>query len=267
MTGSQPPGVDTTVPNLARVYDYWLGGKDNFTVDREAGDRAIEAYPDLKLSVRANRAFLARAVRFLAGEAGIRQFLDIGSGLPSANNTHEVAQADAPQSRIMYVDKDPIVITHGCALLNSSPEGACACVEGDLREPEKILARAAEILDFGRPAAIMMLGVLQTIEDAGDPWEIVTTVLDAVANGSYLVITHPAIDINPEQVAKVLRQWNEHPGAAQGTFRPRAQVARFFDGLELLEPGVVRVPEWRPRSELEAASPCTLWGGVARKPD
>jgi hypothetical protein len=265
MTGSGLPGIDITVPHLARVYDYWLGGKDNFAVDREAGNRAIETYPDLPRSVRANRAFLARVVRLLAAEAGIRQFLDIGSGLPSGDNTHEVAQAVALDSRVLYVDNDPIVITHGRALLRSTAEGACKVVLGDAREPREILQAAAEVLDFNQPVAFMLLGVLQTIDDDSDPWGIVTTLLDAVPAGSYLVITHPAIDINPEQVRKLIREWNERPGATQGTFRSRDEVARFFHGTELLDPGVVQVPKWRPRTPEEAAAPCTLWGGVSRK--
>jgi hypothetical protein len=157
------PDFDTNVPHIARVYDYWLGGKDNFAADREVGDRTLQAYPNLVFSVRANRAFLARTVRFLAAEAGVRQFLDIGTGIPTANNTHEVAQDVAPDCRIVYVDNDPIVLSHARALLTSKPEGACAYIDADVRTPEKILAQAADTLDFGQPVALMLFTVLQFV--------------------------------------------------------------------------------------------------------
>src|SRR5580700_3553455 len=163
------PDFDTRVPHIARVYDYWLGGKDNFAADRELGERTLQAYPNLVFSVRADRAFLARAVRFLAAEAGIRQFLDIGTGLPSSNNTHEVAQRAAPDARIVYVDNDPIVLSHAQALLSSTPEGACAYVDADIRDTGKILTDAANLLDFSRPVAICLIMILQFIPDEDDP--------------------------------------------------------------------------------------------------
>src|SRR5438874_2416740 len=181
-TGS-PPGIDSSVAHIARVYDYWLGGKDNYAVDREGAQQVIEAYPTIKASVRAQRAFLGRAVHYLAADAGIRQFLDIGTGLPSANNTHEVAQRAAAESRIVYVDKDPIVLLHARSLLTSSPEGATAYVDADLRDLATILARATEILDFGRPVAVMLLGVLHCIPDEDDPAALVARLMEAVPRG------------------------------------------------------------------------------------
>ena len=257
------PDFDTSVPHIARVYDYWLGGKDNFAADRELGERTLAAYPNLVFSVRANRAFLARAVRFLAAEAGIRQFLDIGTGIPTASNTHQVAQRVAPESRIVYVDNDPIVLSHAQALLKSSPQGACAYLDADLRDPDLVLAAAADTLDFGRPVAVMLLAVLQFAgeEEAG---AIVRTLTDACVPGSFVTISHPASDIDAEQHAEMVRRLNQSM-AEKVTLRDLGAVARLFAGLELVEPGVVRVPEWRPDSGLEAASPAVLWGGVARK--
>jgi trans-aconitate methyltransferase len=258
------PVLDTRVAHIARVYDYWLGGKDNFAADREAGDQALAAWPDLALSVRANRAFLARTVRYLAGEAGIRQFLDIGTGLPSGNNTHEVAQAAAPECRIVYVDNDPMVLSHAQVLLTSAPQGACGYLHADLRDTAKILDNAARLLDLSQPVAVMLVAVLQFIPDGDDPYEITARLMDAVAPGSFLVISHPTADIQTTQVTEFVQRYNQR-AAEQATFRSHAQVSRFFDGLRLLEPGVVRIPDWRPASEFEAASPANMWGGVARK--
>ena len=260
----EPTGFDTSVAHVARVYDYWLGGKDNFAADRAAGDQAIAAYPDIVFSVRANRAFLARAVRFLAGECGIRQFLDIGTGIPTANNTHEVAQSVAPESRIVYVDNDPIVLAHARALLTSGPHGATSYIDADLRETGKILEGAADTLDFSQPVAVMLMAILQHIPADDDPYRIVATLMDAVPPGSYLAISHPASDIEPEQMAKMAERLNQMM-AEKVSFRDQAEVARFFRGLELAEPGLVRAQLWRPDSELTAASPAALWGGVARK--
>jgi hypothetical protein len=256
---------DTGVPHIARVYNYWLGGKDNFAADREMGERTIAAYPELPMSARAGRAFLVRVVEFLAGEVGIRQFLDIGTGLPTANNTHEVAQRVAPESRIVYVDNDPIVLSHAQALLTSSAEGTCAYIDADLRDPETILDKAAETLDFGQPVAVMFLASIHFVSDLGEASAIVKRLMDACAPGSYLAIAHPAIDIAPRQVAEMVRRLNETT-AEKTTLRDRASVARLFEGYDLEEPGVVRAPEWRPRSEVEAATPAALWAGVARKP-
>ena len=258
------PDFDTRVPHNARVYNYLLGGKDNFAVDREAGDRMLAAYPDVVHTVRANRAFLARAVRFLAADMGIRQFLDIGTGIPTASNTHEVAQRFAHDSRIIYVDNDPIVLSHAQALLKSSREGACAYIDADLRDPEKILAAAGDTLDFARPVAVMLVAVLQWIDDADDPAGIVGRLMAACAPGSFLTISHPASDLDAG-LDVATRQFNQSGGEG-ATNRDRAAVARLFDGCELVEPGVVRVAEWRPDSELEAARHAAVWAGVARKP-
>jgi len=259
------PDFDTSVPHIARVYDYWLGGKDNFAADRELGEQTLEAYPNLVFSVRANRAFLARTVRFLAREAGIRQFLDIGTGIPTANNTHEVAQHITPDSRIVYVDNDPIVLSHARALLKSSPQGACAYLDADLRDPDAILPAAAGTLDFGQPIAVMLIAVVHFIGDDAQASEIITRLTTACVPGSYLVISHVGGDIDAEQQTEMVRRLNQAV-AQKATMRDRAGVTRLFDGLELVAPGVVRVSDWRPDSDLEAARPTGLWGGVARKP-
>jgi S-adenosyl methyltransferase len=255
---------DTSVAHVARVYNYWLGGKDNFAADRAAGEQAIRAFPNIVLSARANRAFLARAVRFLAGEVGIRQFLDIGTGIPSASNTHEVAQGVAPQSRIVYVDNDPVVLTHARALLTSHPAGATDYIDADLRDPRQILAGAARTLDFGRPVAVMLMAILQHVADDEDPYQVVATLRDGLPPGSYLALSHPAKDIDAEAMAKMAQTLNQMM-AEKVTFRDRAAVARFFDGLEQVEPGLVQASKWRPASEAEAASPAALWAGVALK--
>ena len=263
---AQRPAFDTSVAHIARVYDYWLGGKDNFAADRAAGQQAIQAYPDIVYSVRANRAFLARTVRYLAGEAGIRQFLDIGTGIPTANNTHEVAQDVAPGSNVVYVDNDPVVLTHARALLVSGQHGHTSYIDADLRDTKPILAEAAQTLDFSRPVAIMLMAILQHIDEAEDPYAIVNSLVAAVPPGSYLAISHPAADIETEAMAQMAERLNKLM-AEKVTFRTRPQVERFFDGLELVEPGMVRVQEWRPASEIEAKSPAALWGGVGRKGD
>ncbi len=260
----QPVSFDTSVAHVARVYDYWLGGKDNFAADRAAGDQAINAFPNIPLSARANRAYLARVVRFLAGEAGIRQFLDIGTGIPTANHTHQVAQSVAPESRVVYVDNDPVVLSHARALLTSDPAGATEYIDADLRDPQKILDGAARILDFSRPVAVMLMAILQHIDDADDPYAIVAALVGALPTGSYLAISHPASDIDAEAMAKMADVLNKMM-AEKVTFRDRAAVSRFFAGLELVEPGLVQASKWRPASEMEAASPAALWAGVARK--
>jgi len=268
MTGSRGNrGFDPTVAHPARVYDYWLGGKDNFEADRIAGEETIAAYPAIRASARANRAFLARSVRYLAGEQGIRQFLDIGTGLPTAANTHEVAQAVAPDSRIVYVDNDPLVLSHARALLTSSPEGVTAYLDADLRDTDDILELAAETLDFTKPVAIMLLAILHYIPDLDEAQRIVAALVAAVPPGSYLTISHAASDIAAEQMAEMEKILNEHlDGGSSHVGRPREVVARFFDGLDLVDPGVVKVTQWHPASRVEAEGPTTLWGGVARKP-
>ncbi len=258
-------GFDTTVAHPARVYDYWLGGKDNFAADREAAERVLAAAPGLRTRVRANRAFLARVVRFLAGPAGITQFLDIGTGIPSRSNTHEVAQAVAPAARVVYVDNDPIVLAHARALLTSTPEGKTSYVDVDLRDPARVLEQARRLLDFDRPVAVVLLGVLHLIRDSEDPWAIVDRLMAAVPSGSYLAISHPAMEINPGQ-QEAQRRYNERVSTPQ-TLRTQAEVARFFTGLELVEPGLVQVHQWRP----ESADPvpdggASAHGGLARKP-
>jgi SAM-dependent methyltransferase len=262
--GAERPSFDTSVAHIARVYDYWLGGKDNFAADRAAAEQAIAAYPDIVFSVRANRAFLARVVRYLVGQAGIRQFLDIGTGIPATNNTHEVAQSVAPESRVVYVDNDPVVLAHARALLTSGPHGVTSYLDADLRDTERVLTAAAETLDFSRPVAVMLMAILQHVDNTENPYAIVATLLDALPPGSHLALSHPASDIEAEAQGKLAERLNQTM-AEKVTMRDRAQVARFFDGLELVEPGLVRVPEWRPASDLEARSPAGLWGGVGRK--
>jgi hypothetical protein len=260
--GHSLPGIDTSRAHPARIYDAWLDGKDNFAADREAAQLALQAYPELAQAIRSNRAFLGRAVRFLVG-ADIRQFLDIGTGLPAADNTHEVAQRGAPESRIVYVDSDPIVLRHAQALLTSTPEGACDYVQADLRDPKTILAEAARILDFGRPVALMLLAVLQFVLDDQDPYGLVAELMSALPSGSYLVLSHPTDDFNPNP-GESMKVYNEK-SVEQAVVRDKAQTARFFDGLDLVDPGVVPVARWRPDSELTAASPSSMWCGVARK--
>jgi SAM-dependent methyltransferase len=256
--------IDTSVAHVARVYDYWLGGKDNSAADRVAGEQAIQAYPDIVFSVRANRAFLARTVRYLAKDTGIHQFLDIGTGIPTANNTHEVAQSVAPGCSVVYVDNDPVVLAHARALLVSGEQGHTSYIDADLRDAGRILAEAALTLDVSQPVAIMLMAILQHIDDAEDPYRIVGTLLGAVPSGSYLVISHPAADIETEAMAQMAERLNKLIGE-KVTFRTRAQVARFFDGLELVEPGMMRVQQWRPNTEKEAKSSAALWGGMGRK--
>ena len=267
--GPEGPGpdlaIDTSVAHPARVYDYWLGGKDNFAADREAAERVLAVSPGLRWRIQANRRFLARAVRYLAEDAGIRQFLDIGTGIPSANNTHQVAQEVTPGARIVYVDNDPIVLSHARALLTSGPQGATQYVHGDVREPGPIIESAAETLDFSQPVALMLIGVLHLIQDSEDPWGLVAWLMTRLPAGSYLAISHPAIDIGPGQ-AEAQRRYNERVSTPQ-TLRDRDQVARFFEGLELVEPGLVYVHTWRPGEFDTAPEDATsAWGAVARKP-
>ena len=259
------PVLDTSTAHPARVYDYWLGGKDNFAADREAGEQALKAYPQLAEAVRSNRAFLARAVGFLTGPAGVRQFLDIGTGIPSADNTHEVAQREAPDSRIVYVDNDPIVLLHAQTLLRSTAAGACDYIQADLRDPARILSEAGRTLDFGQPVALMLLAILQFIPDDADPWGLVAQLMAPLPPGSYLVVSHPTDDFNPNRQGESIQRYNERV-AEQATLRGHDETVRFFAGLELVEPGVVAVAKWRPHSDVEADRPSSMWCGVARKP-
>jgi SAM-dependent methyltransferase len=258
------PQIDTTIPHSARVYDYLLGGKDNFEADRIVAKAAMEAFPATAESARANRVFLSRVVRYLVAEAGIRQFLDLGSGLPAADNVHEVAQSVDPQSRVVYVDNDPIVHAHARALLVSAPAGATAYLHADLRDRGPILEQAAKTLDFGQPVAVLLLGILHFIPDSDDPAGIVKRLADALPEGSYLVISQLAADIDPAMTAGI-RAMKEQGRDLGFVLRDKGQVTAFFDGLALVEPGVVPIARWRPRTEEEAQAPGTLWGAVARK--
>ncbi len=264
-SGAEPGTFDTSVAHIARVYNFWLGGRDNYAADREAAEEVIAAYPTIRASVRAQRAFLGRAVRYLVTEAGVRQFLDIGTGLPSADNTHEVAQRAAPEARVVYVDSDPIVLAHARALLTSSPEGVTHYVDADLRDTGEICEQAAEILDFSSPLAILLIGVLHCIPDADDPAGIVTTLIDAMPPGSYLAIAHPASDIHASQVSTATNRIN--PLMAEPvTLRTHEQVSRFFDGLDMVEPGLVQLHRWRPGPEGPVPDgDIANYGGIGRK--
>jgi trans-aconitate methyltransferase len=257
--------IDPSVAHIARIQDYWLGGKDHFEADRIAGDEAIAQLPDMVASVRNTRAFLGRTVRFLAEERGIRQFLDVGTGIPTAANTHEVAQRIAPESRIVYIDNDPMVLAHARALLTSTADGKCSYIDADIREPGKILTAASEVIDFTRPVAIVLMAVLQFVPDADDPYGLVRRLMAAVPDGSYLVISHPAADIQAAAMAGMATRLNRLM-AQQVKPRSNAEVTAFFDGLDLVEPGVIRCPEWRPDRPEDAAGKSTMWGGVAAKP-
>jgi hypothetical protein len=253
---------DITRPHIARIYDYWLGGKDNFEVDREAAELALAATPTIVPGVRANRRFLGRAVRAMAAE-GVRQFLDIGTGIPASNNTHEVAQEVAPQSRVVYVDNDPIVLAHARALLTSAT-GHTAYIDADARDVHAILDEAGRTLDFSEPVGVMLIAILHCVPDEDNPGKLVSDLMAAVPPGSYLAISHPARDQlaiatkAEESLTKSMRQ--------KVTFRTHGEVAGFFAGLELLEPGVVPVQEWRPTSDLDLNSkPTAMWGGVGYK--
>jgi len=257
---------DTSVAHPARVYDYWLGGKDNFEADRKAAEEVIAVRPSILYDIRANRAFLGRAVRWLAAEAGIRQFLDIGTGIPAAGNTHQVAQEVAPDARIVYVDNDPIVLVHARALLTGTDAGATAYIDGDLRDPAPILATAAETLDFGKPVAVLLIGVLHLISDEENPRGLIDRLMAAVPPGSYLALTQPASDVNVEQAAAGAQRYNQNVATKQ-TRRTREQTAAFLDGLTPVEPGVVQCHRWHPdpgATDLERE--VSGWAGVGHKP-
>jgi hypothetical protein len=258
------PRIDTSVAHSARVHDYWLGGKNNYAADRAAGEAVMAAYPGIVASVRANRAFLARVVRFLAAEAGITQFLDIGTGIPAANNTHEVAQAVTQAARVVYVDHDPVVLRHARVLLTSAAPGTVDYVDADLRDPGNILREAGRTLDFRRPVAVMLIAVMHLIVDADDPYGLVGRLKAAMAPGSYLALSQVASDIETEQVAEARRRYNSLARETQ-RHRTQAEVTSFFDGLHLVPPGVVPVQRWRPDSDLVAGTKSTMWGGVARR--
>jgi hypothetical protein len=262
-----PPSIDTSVAHPARRYDYWLGGKDNFAADRQSGDEIAAKFPAIRIAVVENRRFLRRAVTFLAESAGVRQFLDIGTGLPTANNTHEVAQAIAPESRVVYVDNDPLVLVHARALLTSSAQGATAYVDADLRDPEKILndPDLRRILDFSQPVALMLLAILHFIPEEDDPYAIVRRLVDALPAGSYLVISHATSDYLPPALVADISSGRH----GQGRLRTKAEFSMFFDGLEPVAPGMVPLAEWRAEGEPEprpTAAETAMYAGVARIP-
>jgi S-adenosyl methyltransferase len=242
-----PPEINTSVAHSARVYDYWLGGKDNFAADRALGDAVAAEIPSVRFLARANRAFLGRAVRYLTAEAGIRQFLDIGTGIPAAGNTHEVSQAVAPDSRVVYVDNDPIVLAHARALMTSDPAGATTFIQADLREPDAILADPAlrRTLDLDEPVALMLVAILHFFPDKENPQGIVSSLVDALPSGSHLTVSHITADfMDPEQAASA--QAAGQQGGITYVPRSRAEVAAFFSGLDLVDPGVVPLLAWRP---------------------
>ena len=261
-----PERLDTSVPHSARVWNYWLGGKDNFAADRQLGEQIAAFFPDIRSIARESRAFLGRAVRFLAEDAGVTQFLDIGTGLPTADNTHAVAQRINPAARVVYVDNDPLVLAHARALLTSSPEGATAYIDADVREPKQILGNAAvrETLRWSEPVALLLVAILHFVEDTEDPWSIVRELVAELPPGSFLVLSHATFDpLDAETIAKM----NAINAPIKPAFTPRglAAVTRFFEGLELLEPGIVSVSDWRPESEVRPTpAEATGYGAVAR---
>ena len=259
------PGINTTVAHSARIWNYWLDGKDHYDVDSRVGEVIKRAFPDIVRMARADRAFLTRAVRYLAGEAGIRQFLDIGTGLPTFDNTHEVAQRIAPESRIVYVDNDPLVLAHARALLTSTPRGATDYIEADAQAPEAILEAASRTLDFTRPVAIVMLGITHFLLDDDEARRIVDRLLAAVPSGSYLVLSHATAVVNPQGITESVRHWNRY-GEPKMYLRSPSEIGRFFEGLELLAPGVVSFPRWRPEvHRIGEGAEVDGYCGVARK--
>ncbi|HVT69547.1 MAG TPA: SAM-dependent methyltransferase [Trebonia sp.] len=263
------PDIDTTRPHPARMYDYYIGGKNHFAADRAVAEAALAHWPAGRIGLRENRRFLGRAVRYLAAEAGIRQFLDIGSGLPTTNNVHEMAQAVAPSSRVVYVDNDPMVLAHGRALLASAPEGRTAYIQADLKSPLDILNSPVtrSVLDFGRPIALMLVAVLHFLEDEDDPESVLSILVDALPSGSYLAASHLTLEHDPEGVGGGQRAY--HEAGLPMHARDADEFAKLaFSGLDLVPPGVVLVPEWRPDSDKPRPSPAEVscYGGVARKP-
>jgi SAM-dependent methyltransferase len=264
----RPPYIDNSVSHSARIWNYFMGGKDNYPVDREVGDQVFSVLPSIVDLARAQRGFLIRAVRYLAGEVGIRQFLDIGTGLPTVNNTHEVAQATVPECRIVYVDNDPLVLAHARALLTSTPQGVTDYVDADINDPGTILREAARTLDFAQPIALMLMGIMEHVMDTDEAYAIVDRLLDALAPGSHLVLCDPTADVDGNAMTEHMRLWNDSGGIPPLTLRSRLEVTRFFDRLELLEPGVVSPPLWRPdhREIGTAAAEVAQFCGVGRKP-
>ena len=264
--GAAPLGFDTSVAHPARIWDYFLGGKDNFAADRVAAEGVLEVMPGMAMVARAGRAFLAAAVHYLATDGGISQFLDIGTGLPTANNTHEVAQRANEQARIVYVDNDPVVLSHARALLTSGPDGETAYVNADIRDTGQILAEAARTLDFSQPVALMLLAVLHFVPDEDDPYKITARLMDALPAGSFLVLSHATADIQSGRVAAGAERYNQRSAVAI-TPRTRAQVTRFFDDLQIVDPGVVPLGQWHPGPPQQFDSPgLPTYCAVGRKP-
>jgi hypothetical protein len=263
-----PPDINTSVAHPARVYDYWLGGKDNFPADRALAEHIMEAIPTMRTMAAANRAFLSRSVGYLAAEAGVRQFLDIGTGIPTSPNVHEVAQATAPDTRVVYVDNDPIVLAHARALLTSQDAGETAFILADLREPKSILDHPTltATLDLSQPVALMMVAVLMYFRDSDNPnpYDMVDSLLAPLASGSYLAVTHPTADFNAEAMAGAVAA-AEAAGVTL-VARDQAEVERFFTGLELVDPGVTPVLSWRPERPPANPRSAYYWAGIARKP-
>ncbi|GGL01871.1 SAM-dependent methyltransferase [Mangrovihabitans endophyticus] len=266
---SDAPVIDTSTAHPARRYNYWLGGKDHFAADRESGDELERLFPGLRIGVRANRDVLRRMTHHLAAEAGIRQFLDIGTGLPTADNTHEVAQRAAPDARVLYVDNDPLVMSHARALLTSSPEGRTAYIEADLRQPEKILeaSELTETLDLTRPVALMLIAVLHFVRGRDRARPLVRRLVSALPSGSYVAITHGTVDFLAPEVASTAQQMAED-GKVDVWPRGRDEVVALFDDLDLVDPGVVLASQWRPEPGAEQPDPrdVGVWAGLARKP-
>jgi S-adenosyl methyltransferase len=263
-----PPEINTNMAHPARVYDYWLGGKDNFPADRALAEHIMEAIPTMRTMAAANRAFLSRSVRYLAAEAGVRQFLDIGTGIPTSPNVHETAQANAPDTRVVYVDNDPIVLAHARALLTSQDAGETAFIMADLREPKSILDHPTltATLDLSQPVALMMVAVLMYFRDSDNPnpYDMVDSLLAPLASGSYLAVTHPTADFNAEAMAGAVAA-AEAAGVTL-VARGQAEVERFFTGLELVDPGVTPVLSWRPERPPANPRSAYYWAGIARKP-
>ena len=264
MAGPARSGIDATVPHSARMWNYYMGGKDNYQVDRDAADAILEVYPLYGLKARACRSFLFRAVRFLVVEAGIRQFLDIGTGLPTAQNTHEVAQQFAPESRVVYVDNDPLVLAHARSLLTSSPEGVTHFVDADVRDPDHIVAEAGKILDFESPVALLLLGILGHVVDDDEVRSIVQRLVEALPSGSYLV--HCDGTTTDESYVQVLKAYNEGREDQPYVPRPPEHIAAYYEGLELVHPGVVPIHLWRPEPlDLGIPPDVAESGGIGRK--
>jgi hypothetical protein len=261
-----PLPFDISVAHQARMYDYVLGGKDNYAADRAASDAWLKIDPESAFGARANRAFLGRVVRYLAAEAGIRQFLDIGTGIPTVGNTHQVAQAVAPESRVVYVDYDPVVLAHARALLVSHEAGATDYIDADLRDTGTILSLARQLLDFSKPVAITMLAMLHAIPDSDDPYGIAATLMAAVPSGSYIAISHGGSDLLDRGKLDGINDVVNRMVQQTFTYRTRDQVARFFQGLDLVEPGLVRVEQWRPDPGTGEVPKTSAWSAVGRKP-